>query len=1381
MNRLIDSRHRNEKIFLWVLLFVLAGVAGEVQGASNADYSAWPPTMPEQVDPNVMLNLSVETPMQGAAYNDQPDGASCSGRITDGGGTVGICYSNSSQYIGYFDPDKCYTYVNNRFEPASAASSHQCSGQWSGNFLNWATMTAIDEFRWALTGGNRQTDTTALTVLERTNMGLSKGDSWYPVKMITASSNVAPSTVTPYSDSKIYIYNHGYQVDFGTSWGGSQKAANLYVRVKVCDTGVSVEDNCVDYGDYYKPQGLIQDNAYRMRFALMSYTTDSSQSRDGGVLRANMKYVGPYRPASGGGLEINPYAEFGTDGIFVSNPDQVTLASGVGNSGVINYLNKFGSNGYKSYDPIGELFYECINYFKNRGPTSEYSSGLSDSQKDGFPVLTTWEDPITSSCQKNFILGINDANPWLDKQLPGTKQTSGSYFGLRSLGQDTSDYGSPSNADADIDVKTLTNTVGDLEGLTGTSQCIGCTATSCDMSATNKTINALGEVFGTCPYTSKENSYYIAGLAYYAHTQDLRSDLTGDQTITTFMVDTQEYNATPLTGNMNMLWLAGKYGGFSGGGTQPGQTSDWDSDGDGTPDNYVLASDPEALVEGLTQAFYDIMERVSSGTAAAVVSNSYSGIGGVYQALYYPEMNSDGKQIQWGGTLHALFIDSNSRFREDGDSDGVLDDCLVDPIIDLTYDTTDQVTKIRRYTTPADCDTTSATYEDVNIEQLRPIWDARDLLAQVSTVTTQRDYLTQPAISGRYITTWLDANGNGTVDTGEQVDFDAAHFSDAANYYYLQASTSAEAANIVNFIRGEEISGYRTRTLNYDGSGEKVWRLGDIIHSTPVAVAAPGETYGVRYDTLYNDASYRAFHTYYAARRQVVYVGANDGMLHAFNAGFWNESTKTFETSKGSLQQHSLGDELWAYAPFNLLPHLKWLTQMSYQHVYYMDDSPVVFDARIFTEDEDHPGGWGTVLVAGMRLGGGALDIDNDGTPETRSAYVVMDITNPEAPPKLMAELTDSALGFTVSQPAVAVRRSPGSDGNWYNPTDNDWLLIFGSGPTELAGVTASQSARLYAYDLVNKTWKTGFGPLDLSTVGGDGIANSFVPNVVAVDWNHDFVTDSVYLGTDGRDSVDLSQTGRLLRMEFSDWLSPSVSSFFNPDKPFNARPLAVRDANGDRWLVAGTGRLWTTSDNSTSGQQVLYGLKEPQTIGEIASANVQNVSGVLVDSDEEVLDIGSVLTGVTTYTDLETLIGTKDGWYRSFTVNGGNPSERSLSQIKQVERLALFSLYTPPTDTCSAEGTSTLNSLCYATGTACPAASMGTYTLNDGGVDHEIVQGSISLGTGIASTPVIHYGSGSSNPTVVTQMSTGSLIRTQITLPSPPNGRVSWREIEFD
>mgnify|MGYP003625375679 FL=1 len=65
-------------------------------------------------DPNVLFNMSVENPMGGAAYNDQPGtfplGATCGGRITKGGGAVGSCYFASETYLGYFDPKKCYLY-----------------------------------------------------------------------------------------------------------------------------------------------------------------------------------------------------------------------------------------------------------------------------------------------------------------------------------------------------------------------------------------------------------------------------------------------------------------------------------------------------------------------------------------------------------------------------------------------------------------------------------------------------------------------------------------------------------------------------------------------------------------------------------------------------------------------------------------------------------------------------------------------------------------------------------------------------------------------------------------------------------------------------------------------------------------------------------------------------------------------------------------------------------------------------------------------------------------------------------------------------------------------------------------------------------------------
>ena len=117
-------------------------------------------------------------------------------------------------------------------------------------------------------------------------------------------------------------------------------------------------------------------------------------------------------------LELNPDA---TDAANTASVFGVT----VNNSGVINYLNKFGQEKktFKRRDPVSELYYGALRYLKNQGNVSAWSNVVSDSQKDrlidGFPVITTWDDPIQYSCQRNFVLGIGDTNTNWDFNLPG--------------------------------------------------------------------------------------------------------------------------------------------------------------------------------------------------------------------------------------------------------------------------------------------------------------------------------------------------------------------------------------------------------------------------------------------------------------------------------------------------------------------------------------------------------------------------------------------------------------------------------------------------------------------------------------------------------------------------------------------------------------------------------------------------------------------------------------------------------------------------------------------------------------------------------------------------------------------------------------------------
>lgn len=209
-------------------LTVTAGTLAEV-----------PLTLQTSLPPNVLFSLSVEYPTANtAAYQGSND------------------YTNSTTYLGLFDNRKCYTYdsTNNWFSPASmATSSHSCSGQWSGNFLNWATMTGLDEFRYAMTGGNRYRDTASLTVVERTYQSGQGGTSNFPDKTYQGS------TATPYpATTSITLVNQGKGTKMEVKLGSAPPSATALCSSPTLNAGTfscnialqtpSVAGNCNTWG-----------------------------------------------------------------------------------------------------------------------------------------------------------------------------------------------------------------------------------------------------------------------------------------------------------------------------------------------------------------------------------------------------------------------------------------------------------------------------------------------------------------------------------------------------------------------------------------------------------------------------------------------------------------------------------------------------------------------------------------------------------------------------------------------------------------------------------------------------------------------------------------------------------------------------------------------------------------------------------------------------------------------------------------------------------------------------------------------------------------------------------------------------------------------------
>jgi type IV pilus assembly protein PilY1 len=302
------------------------------------------------------------------------------------------------------------------------------------------------------------------------------------------------------------------------------------------------------------------------------------------------------------------------------------------------------------------------------------------------------------------------------------------------------------------------------------------------------------------------------------------------------------------------LWYAAKYGGFEDkdASNQPNLASEWDKDGNGVPDTYFYAANPLQLEANLAAAFAAILNRAASGTAASVLASSTTGEGALYQSYFFPTQFEGTKEIKWTGYTQGLFVDQFGNLREDTNGDGKLV-YTQDYIIVTRYDTASTSVKVDQYAdTDGDGKADSATpTATVSLSEIKPIWEAGKQLALT-------------ASSARNILTWVDTDGDGVVDAGEQIAFTATNASTLSPYLRADSTAPYTATNIINFIRGDQVTSMRDRQLTVSGT-TKVWKLGDPVYATPVVVGPPKE----RYDVIYGDSSYTTFFQQYKSRRQV--------------------------------------------------------------------------------------------------------------------------------------------------------------------------------------------------------------------------------------------------------------------------------------------------------------------------------------------------------------------------------------------------------------------------------------------------------------------------------------------------------------------------------
>lgn len=1172
-----------------------------------------------RVNPNMVLALSVEFPTTGTAYRGN--------------------FSSSQTYIGYWDPMGCYTYSSGDgyFKRAATATkttggSIECSNQWSGNLLNWAASSAIDMLRYAMTGGDRVTDSVAQTVLQRAVLQTDfyRSGSYFPGKSIAGNlSKLTPlvSTGAVKDNNTIYFNSCLDKLFIGSTssgscsapgkdqqYGPSSQSAPYFARVEVCTTteGPIRPDLCLKYpNNNYKPVGSIQSYAEQMRFSAFGYLMDNTVGRYGGVLRAPMRYTGPKKFNAAFNKVDNANTEWDSDtGVFVENP----LNPGTtGLSGVVNYLNRFGRTGptqgtYKGFDPVSELYYESIRYLQGKAPSPQATDGMTDAMKDGYPVYnntnswgsgtqSTW-DPVVASCQRNYVLAIGDLNTHRDKSLPG--MVKGGSDGDFDRGYD--------NAAFEPNTSLWTNLIGAFEnkeavgyshpsgktGLTTTGNTGPLTygyASGTQLTSTNVATLNTGSSYG---------SFGMAGMAYWANTQKIRADYP-DVRVRTFTIDVDENGDGTIRGGANngasnkrgsAFYLAAKYGGFVDSNndgnpfksTAGSDNTEWaegtDNDGNPKPANYFLASQPTQMITAIRKVFQKAT--AGSGTVAGgAVSGARVTTSGT--TVYVPQFNPE----KWSGSLLSY---------------------------PLTLDTT-----------------TGATNLGVTAN-----WNAGTLLTGNS--TTSPVVPPSPTAANRNIFTMLT---DGTGATFQWASFT----SDATAKRYLNttpditpATTDSLGEARLNYLRGDR-SNEATGVMRVRDSV-----LGDIINSAPLYVGAPsGSIQGTGYATfLANNKD----------RQKAVYVGANDGMLHALNA--------------------STGVELFAYVPRLVFPYLNRYTSPSYVHRPYVDAPPVAAEAQVGSS-------WKTVLVSGV--GGGARGV------------FALDVTNPTtfASSNVMWEFSgadDSDMGYVTQAPKILKFRTAKATGT--TSATYRWFAVVPSGLNN-GNSTGNSALFLLALDKTpGAAWQLNSNYYKVVLpLPQDGLVNALsVPS----DYSSN---DGTVLYLYGGDTQ-----GNLWKFDFTmnaPWSASNALAFSGrplfvaADASARRQPITIQPEigigpGGNAVVLFGTGKFIENADAATSSYttQSMYGVYDNGVAITNGRTSLQpRTATAATGGNYTITGDGFV------YGEYSNALGTsspKRGWYFDLP-NSVDQGERQVTDMEMAAGYLFFNTLIPNANVCGAGG----------------------------------------------------------------------------------------------
>ncbi|MFT4047248.1 MAG: PilC/PilY family type IV pilus protein [Solimonas sp.] len=426
----------------------------------------------------------------------------------------------------------------------------------------------------------------------------------------------------------------------------------------------------------------------------------------------------------------------------------------------------------------------------------------------------------------------------------------------------------------------------------------------------------------------------------------------------------------------------------------------------------------------------------------------------------------------------------------------------------------------------------------------------------VSTTASWKASTVFPAAASRTIYTW-----NPSSKTS--IEFTTGNLSSltSAQQTALGSTSTAQTA-MISYLRGdstnEESNGgsYRNRS---------VVALGDIVDSQPVYAGAPSaNTFSGM--TFTGSSLYETYVADNASRTALIWVAANDGMLHAFSA--------------------STGVEAYAYLPGAVITstdtdgayNLVNLANEDYgddsvPHQYYNDGELTVADVYYSAAK-----GWRTVLVGTTGRG-------------TAKAVYALDVTDPAAPTVLWERssgdgLTNSGyIGQMIGKPVIA------------QTADGTWSVLIGNGYN-----STKNTAALLQFAING-------GALTVRTIDDTSTSNGLAAPLVWMDSSTDGISTRAYAG-------DLN--GHVAYFDLSSSTSTGstvfTATYDGAAQPITAGMLGGKDPDtGALWLFFGTGKYLTSDDLSDTSVQTWYGII-------VEKGSSQSLSGSLASSGRDVL-----------------------------------------------------------------------------------------------------------------------------------------------------------------